>query len=77
MACRGVIVEAGDPVDVILVCGIGHRQRGIVRRVRRQGYDMDGDGFLYPPEDDFVPNRCVVCGLLIWRAQPHRPEALK
>jgi hypothetical protein len=38
-----------------------------VRLVQRQGYDMDGEGFLYPPSDDFDPPTCVVCGLKTWK----------
>lgn len=59
--------------DTRLRCGIGHEYAGRVQRVQRQGIDMDGEGFLYPPESDFDPAKCVVCGLVTWTEVDRKP----
>jgi hypothetical protein len=57
--------------DVRLRCGIGHEYRGRVRLVRRRSHDMDGEELWSdPPENDFDPRTCVVCGLLTWAVVP-------
>lgn len=64
---RHVVFNATPWEEARLECGIGHRYRGQVRSVQHKGYDMDGQGFLYPPSPDFDPKTCVVCGLMTWK----------